>query len=74
MPSFLACYDYGQGGVWLYVRGESPEAIRQTYPRLTVYEVPPPFWNVHYEVVARKADPESNAFWRDWLEKLKTSS
>ncbi len=34
MPQFLACYDYGQGGIWLYIRGESPEQIKRTYPAL----------------------------------------
>ena len=69
---FLVCYDYGQGGIWLYVTGESADSVRQTYPCLTVYENPPPFWNEDLEAIARSADPETSRFWRDWLESLCT--
>jgi hypothetical protein len=41
--AFLTAYDYGQGGVWLYMLAESSEQIEQRYPDLQVFEEPPPF-------------------------------
>lgn len=34
--SFLCCYDYGQGGIWLYVYAREPEEITSKYPDLKV--------------------------------------
>ena len=39
---FLTVYDYGQGGVWLYLLAESEEQIRGRYPDLQIVEKPPP--------------------------------
>ena len=74
MRAFLACYGYGQGGVWLYVKGDTAETVRRVYPKLTVFESPPPFWTNSLESAARKADPETSPFWRDWLANLKEST
>jgi hypothetical protein len=66
MPDFLACYDYGTGGVWLYVEGDNPAQVKKLYPALTVFEAPPSWWNV-----ALKPDQNSrNPFWADWLKHL----
>jgi hypothetical protein len=40
--AFLTVYDYGQGGVWLFLLAESEEQIRDRYPDLQVVDVPPP--------------------------------
>ena len=66
MPDFLACYDYGTGGVWLYVEGDSPTQAGETYPALRVYESPPSWWNI-----SLKPDQNSrNPIWADWLQQL----
>jgi hypothetical protein len=39
---FLTVYDYGQGGVWLFLLAESEDQIRERYPDLRIVEVPPP--------------------------------
>ena len=33
---YLAVYDYGTGGIWIYVYAESAEQITERYPGLTV--------------------------------------
>jgi hypothetical protein len=38
---YLVLYDYGTGGVWSYLRAESPEQIRAKFRDLTVYDRPP---------------------------------
>jgi len=38
---FLVLYDYGQGGVWAFLRADSIEVIRRRFPELRVYEHPP---------------------------------
>jgi hypothetical protein len=70
MPEYLTCYDYGTGGVWLYLEAGSPAEIRTTYPNLTVFEAPPPWWNAENESLTRKANFR-DPFWQDWLSKLK---
>jgi hypothetical protein len=37
----LCCYDYGIGGVWIYVFARTTEEIRTKYPELTVVEERP---------------------------------
>ena len=39
--SYLVVYDYGQGGVWGYVRAESAEEVERKFPQLTVVEAMP---------------------------------
>jgi hypothetical protein len=36
LTDYLACYDYGQGGVWVVVSAHSAEAITGRYPELQV--------------------------------------
>ncbi len=68
MPDFLACYDYGMGGVWLYVEAESTSELVRRYPALTAFDEPPGWWTPEEEKATRAkvGDP----FWTDWLEKL----
>ena len=69
MREFLVCYDYGQGGIWLYLDAESPFQIANTYPDLTVFEKCPPFWNEEMEKAARNNNA-NDPFWSQWLKKL----
>ena len=38
---FLACYDYGQGGLWAFITAESAREITSAYPELTIVERTP---------------------------------
>ena len=38
---FFACYDYGQGGLWMCIRAASAEAILRQYPELSVFPTRP---------------------------------
>ena len=51
--SFLTCYDYGTGGVWLLLDAPSHEIAQRTYPDLTVFEVRPDWMGVEEENVYR---------------------
>ena len=48
---FFAVDDYGQGGIWLAIRAESADAIKEKYPELDVFDEPPQFLTA--EVVER---------------------
>ena len=68
MPEFLTCYDYGTGGVWLYVEAESATKLAERYPALTVYQIPPSWWTLENDrsTRAKVGDP----FWDQWLADL----
>jgi len=68
MPEYLVSYDYGQGGIWLYLYAENAAQIARAYPSLKVFETAPDWWTEELETAARKNDPHS-PFWRDWLSK-----
>jgi len=70
VKEFLACYDYGQGGIWLYFKARSADEVRLKYPCLTVFESAPPFWTDELETLARSHDIETSE-WVDWLARLK---
>lgn len=38
---FLTVYNYGTGGVWTYLRAESPEQIHEKFRDLKVLTAPP---------------------------------
>jgi hypothetical protein len=38
---FLACYDYGQGGIWVFIVAESAREITDAYPELSIAERTP---------------------------------
>jgi hypothetical protein len=69
LPEYLACYDYGQGGVWLYLDAQSADAIKADYPALTVFESAPTWWTSETEFSTRKFSA-NKAFVQDWLKKL----
>jgi hypothetical protein len=39
--AYLVLYDYDTGGVWSYLRADSPEAILRRFPMLRIYDSPP---------------------------------
>ncbi len=39
--AFLTVYDYGMGGIWAYIRAESPGDIRTKFRDVVVYDEPP---------------------------------
>ena len=38
---FLVLYDYGQGGLWAYLRAASADEIRLAFPDLVIVPEPP---------------------------------
>lgn len=62
MGSFLACYDYGQGGVWFYVEGDDIDQVSRTYPGLIFFRNDPPWWNDDSERAARANDPAKSPY------------
>jgi hypothetical protein len=68
MPKYLVCYDYGAGGVWLYVEAESPSEITATYRDLKVFETPPSWMTPEAERSIRGA---VGPFWDNWLEQFR---
>jgi len=44
---YLACYDYGQGGLWLVFLAEEPSDISRMYPFLTPFPERPEFLSEH---------------------------
>lgn len=68
MAEFLACYDYGSGGVWLYVEAESRADLVKRFPSLTPIDELPTWWTpaIETEMRAKVGDP----WWNDWLSKL----
>jgi hypothetical protein len=39
--NYLAVYDYGSGGVWMFIAARSKTEINTLYPQLTVVDVWP---------------------------------
>jgi hypothetical protein len=73
MTEYLVCYDYGQGGVWLYLTATDKSVIEDKYPALTVLDAPPPWWTDELEAKARNKK-ESDPFWQEWLKGLPNRS
>ena len=38
---FLCCYEYGMGGVWVFIRAGTRDEITTKFPQLTVVEERP---------------------------------
>jgi hypothetical protein len=41
--TFLACHDYGMGGIWILIDAETAVQVEHTYPELKVIESRPPW-------------------------------
>jgi hypothetical protein len=64
MPKYLVCYDYGTGGVWLYVEATSAGEIVEKYRDLQVFETQPSWMTPQDDQRIRaKVGP----FWENWL-------
>jgi hypothetical protein len=59
--SFLAVYDYGQGGVWLLLDAPSLEVARGAFPMLTVFEARPEWMSEECEASLR-SDCQAKGF------------
>lgn len=44
MKEYLACYDYGMGGVWYRMLASSADAVRQAFPQFIVFDKEPDWW------------------------------
>jgi hypothetical protein len=64
MQKYLVCYDYGAGGVWLYVEADSPEQITERYRDLQVVEMPPTWMTAEDE---KRIRGHVGPFWDNWL-------
>jgi len=68
VPRFRACYDYGMGGIWLYVEAASAAEVVERYPALVVVKRRPSWMSPEEDRKLRaKAD---NPFWTKWLADL----
>jgi hypothetical protein len=45
MDKFLTCYDYGTGGIWIYIIADSQQQILTKYPELEVVDSIPTWMN-----------------------------
>jgi hypothetical protein len=72
MRPFLVCYNYGMGGIWLYVDAENAAELRRSYPNssLVLFPEPPPFWTDELEKYARGCRPEDEPY-KSILEDMK---
>jgi hypothetical protein len=39
--AYLTVYDYGTGGIWVYIRAETPDQITAKFRDVVVYETKP---------------------------------
>jgi hypothetical protein len=49
LNKYLVSYDYGTGGLWVYILASSPEAITERYPELKVWLSKPKWWGLPHE-------------------------
>ena len=68
---FLACYDYGQGGIWSWVEAESAAQIREAYPELTVLDRMP-MWMTPEVLQSIQSRSINESSLRKWLDVLKS--
>lgn len=58
---FLACYDYGMGGVWLLLDAPSQDAAQRAYPEFTVFPTRPD-WMTEEDEIEYRTDCERNGY------------
>jgi hypothetical protein len=61
--SFLACYDYGQGGVWLILDAPTCAAAQAAFPKLKVFESRPSWMSDLEEAEYRSRCQQSGFRW-----------
>jgi len=59
--SYLACYGYGQGGVWLLLDAPSQAEAQAAYPQLTVF-ASRPSWMSEADEIAYRSSCQRNGF------------
>jgi hypothetical protein len=61
--TFLAVYDYGQGGVWLLLDAPSIEVARTRFPGITVFDERPVWMSDEQEIQFRSRCAASGFRW-----------
>jgi hypothetical protein len=64
---YLVLYEYGQGGVWAFIRARSSQVIKKRFPQLEIYRDPPEWMTAgDIDEIKKKMtidiDDESNPF------------
>jgi hypothetical protein len=75
--SYLACYDYGQGGVWLILDAPSHAAAQAAFPDLRVFEKRPEWMSEVQEAEYRARCERAGFRWNiqapsGWLQQYKS--
>lgn len=65
---FLAFYDYGQGGIWIYLFARTMDEIKEKYPELQVITKVPAFLATHPITASMTFDIDDEP--KGWLEVL----
>lgn len=60
---FLVLYDYGQGGLWAYVRANDPEEITRRFRDVEVLAAQPPWWTAENEASTSTFDVDAPGGW-----------
>jgi hypothetical protein len=73
---FLACYDYGSGGVWLLLDAPSHAEAASSFPRLQVFETRPDWMSEAEESEYRESCERKGFRWHisnptGWLSQVK---
>ncbi len=76
MRSYLAVYNYGQGGIWLLLEGSSFAEAKAAFPQLTVFETRPEWMSAADEAAYRERCEKHGFRWNvhstptGWLKEL----
>jgi hypothetical protein len=68
---YLVVYDYGTGGVWVYLWAESHERIKRELPDLTVFDELPEWVTTDRLGPIRTLDIDQSD---DWLDRLRKAA
>ena len=68
---YLVCYDYGEGGLWAFVKARDAHEISAKYPELIVFPEPAPFYDkLQLEVIAADLTVDIDDEPTGWLREL----
>lgn len=76
LRSYLAVYDYGQGGIWLLLDAPSCAEAQDAFPQFTVYATRPSWMSDETEAEYREQCEKSGYRWSilspptGWLKQL----
>ena len=74
--SYLAVYDYGQGGIWLLLEASSVMEAQAAFPQLKVFETRPEWMSEADETAYRERCERQGLCWNvrspptGWLKQL----